>query len=181
MRHKAFLYILLFFLVIMNCFFLYNYLGDDKEKQIRDIRNPDEFLIKELKFNTSQKEQFHVLKQEHHHRIRRLSDDIKFLKDQLFKNLEKEVDSLQIDRITMQIAEKVRLRDLETFYHFKEVQELCDDEQKKKFNRIIQDALQKGHRHQRPPHHRNTEEPPPPMHMRPEGVGGHRPPPPKHH
>lgn len=175
MRKNLPLYILLIFLIIMNGFFLYNYLGTGEKEALKGSNRPGNFLVKELGFNKSQKEQFRIFGKEHHQNMRGLNEDIRGLKDELFKGLSD--DSLQdvnIDSIARLIGAKETAKDLEVFRHFKQVQELCTDKQKEKFSEIIKDALRKGAGNQGPPREGipNGNRPP-----RPDGPNGDRPPP----
>ena len=66
------------------------------------------------------------------------------------------------------IGQNEKAKDLETYHHFKNIQELCNAEQKEIFEKIIKDAIHKagkGGPLEPPPHERGE---------------GHRPPPPKH-
>lgn len=169
MKKNLLLYVLLVFLIVVNGFFLFNYLGtSDKTENRNRPKGPANFIVKELNFNDEQMLQFERVNRKHHHEMRRISDDIKQLKDALFNKIsEVSINENAIDSITTLIGEKVKEKDIEAFYHFKSIQELCNDEQKEKFKRIINDALHKqGRKDNRPPL-RN-------------GDGEHRRPPPRH-
>tara|TARA_R110002050_G_scaffold4573_1_gene22045 strand:+ start:28692 stop:29186 length:495 start_codon:yes stop_codon:yes gene_type:complete len=158
MKKNLLLYILLLFLIIVNGFFLYNYLGNNEKEGFKEPIRPDEFLLKELKFDGAQQELFNELGKKHHHTMRGLSDGIKVLKDNLFKGLsDSSLSSINIDSIATLIGEKTKARDLEALRHFKSIQELCNDKQKEKFNKIISDALRKGARNQGPPRRERLE------------------------
>ncbi|MEC3908341.1 hypothetical protein VOI54_15025 [Tamlana sp. 2201CG12-4] len=172
MKKHSLLYILLIFLVIVNVFFLYNYLGNGNNRS-KGPQPPGDFLVKELGFSASQLEEFRGINQKHHHRMRSISEDIRELKDALFNGLSDVTDNeFVIDSITTLIGKKEKEKDLETFNHFRHIQELCNEKQKEKFNDIVKDALRKGIREQRPPHERHDgHRPPPPLKNR----EGHRP------
>lgn len=138
MKKNILLYILLIVLVVMNGFFMVKIFGDKHPPD----RNPGLFIAKELNFDTAQMQEFEKINNVHHEAMREISRDIKKLKDQLFNQLsETEVNETKINDITSRIGEKERQKDLKTFYHFKAVQKICVDEQRPRFNSIIQDAL----------------------------------------
>lgn len=152
MKKNLPLYILLLFLIIVNGFFLFNYLGMEEKDETNGPKRPGNFLVKELDFDESQREQFRELGKKHHHRMRGLSEDIRGLKDELFQGLsDTSLMDVNIDSIASLIGEKETAKDLEVFRHFKQVQELCNDKQKEKFSDIIKDALRRGAIDQGPP------------------------------
>ncbi|MDD7884853.1 Spy/CpxP family protein refolding chaperone [Flavivirga sp. 57AJ16] len=156
MKKNLLLYVLLVFLVVVNGVFLFNYLGGSNETESRNRprgKGPANFIVKELDFNNDQMFQFESINREHHHKMRRIGGEIKQLKDALFNQIfNKSLSENTIDSITNLIGEKVKERDIETFYHFKSIEALCHDKQKEKFKKIINDALHKaGEKEQRPP------------------------------
>lgn len=176
MRKNLPLYILLLFLIVVNAFFLYNYLGSgEKAEQPEQRKPPGAFLVKELGFDDAQKEEFRTLTRAHRRAMRGISDEIRELKDELFSGLsDVSLDGTNTDSIATLIGEKEAAKDLEVLRHFKQVQELCNDKQKEKFSKIINDALRRGGREQGPPRggSPNGDRPP-----RPDGPRGDRPPP----
>lgn len=168
MKKNIVLYISLVFLIVVNAFFLFNYMGKGHGKKSKEQKGPGHFITKELGFNKSQLVQFEEVSKGHHETMMQLSDDIKDLKDELFNGLsDTSVDEVAIDSITTLIGKKAKLKELEVFGHFKKVQEICNTKQKEKFAAIIKDALHRaGGRGQRPP--------------RRNGEKGHHPPPRRH-
>ena len=178
MRKNLLLYILLVFLIVVNGFFLYNYLGTGEKNEPMETDRPEEFLVKELGFDKSQRLQFRELGKMHHQNMQGLSKDIRGLKDELFKGLsDSALKDVNIDSIAALIGEKEKAKDLEVFSHFKQVQELCNDKQKEKFSKIIKDALRRGDQNQGPPRGEAPNGNRPPYLARPDG---NRPPPPEH-
>ncbi len=165
MKKNIPLYILLFFLIIVNGFFLYNSLGNPNTKKENGRKNSMSFVIQQLEFDDSQLQKMKNINKQHHHKMRQIGDDVKELKDALFNRLsDTSVNNATIDSITSLIGQKEKEKEIEAFYHFKKIQEICNDKQKEKFKNIINDALRKGgERDQRPPHfeRRDGDEPPP--------------------
>ena len=168
MKKNLLLYVLLVFLIAVNSFFLFNYLGNSDETENRNRpKGPANFIVKELNFNDEQMLQFKRYNRKHHQQMRRISDDIKQLKDALFNKISDVLlNENAIDSITTLIGEKVKEKDIEVFYHFKSIQELCDDNQKETFKRIINDALHRegGKKHNLPGNGDREHSPPPPRH-----------------
>lgn len=174
MKKNLPLYILLIFLIIVNGFFLYNYLGAGEKDATNKSKKPENFLVKELGFDATQQAQFKVLGERHHLRMQGLTEAIRSLKDDMFKGLsDASLMDVNIDSIADLIGEKEAAKDLEIFRHFKQVQEFCNDEQKEKFSKIIKDALRRGGGNQGPPRGERPDGNRPP---RPDGPHGDRPP-----
>ena len=165
MKKNTVLYILLAFLIVVNGFFLFNYMGNSSDNNEKGRKDPMSFLKKELKFNASQLEKMKTINATHHQNMMHTNDELRDLKDRLFNTLsDASVNEKTIDSITSLIGQKQKSLEKEIYYHFKSIQELCDDKQKIKFKKIIKKALHnRGGKDHRPPP--------------PRGPNGHRPPP----
>ncbi|WP_179317020.1 hypothetical protein [Winogradskyella undariae] len=164
MKKNVILYILLIFLIVVNVFFLFTYIGSQNDRLPREPQGNKDFIVKELGFNAEQIAKFKANNVGHHEKIMKLSDDVKGLKDLLFDKLsDVYVQESSIDSITSLISEKEKEKAKEVFYHFKMIQELSTDKQKEKFKTIIIDALRQGEQgQQRPPIREGEEHRPPP-------------------
>ncbi len=164
MKKNTILYILLIFLIVVNGFFLFNYMGKPNDNIPNKSKRNRDFIVKELGFNKTQLAQFRENSKGHHETIMRLSDDIKELKDSLFETLSDDsINEATIDSISTLVCAKETEKEKETFYHFKMIRDIANDKQKEKFKSILMDALRQGDKGNRPPP-LNREE-------------GHRPPP----
>ena len=165
MKKNLILYLLLFFLIVFNGFFIVNYIGNSVHKKSGRPQMPDIFLIKKLNFNDSQVEEFKRKSQGHHETMMQYSNDIKDLKNLLFNSLSDKIDSsLSIDSITSLIGKKEKQKQEEVFQHFKMIESICKETQKETFKTILKDAL-----------HTNPNERP----FRNKGKDVHRRPPPR--
>ncbi len=164
MKKNTILYVLIIFLIVVNVFFLFNYIGKHNDNNPKKPQENRDFIVKELEFNETQLAQFREKSKGHHETIMRLSDDIKELKDSLFGTLsDGAINEATIDSISTLISEKETEKEKEIFYHFKMIRDIANDKQKEKFKGILMDALRQGDKGNRPPP--------------PNGVEGHRPPP----
>ena len=103
---------------------------------------PKEFLIRELKLNEKQTQDFLKLVDEHQTDMKRLRDKIKNEKAGLWNNISKSgTEAGNTETIALEIANDHKEIELVTFRHFQKVRELCDDTQKKKFDEVIKEAL----------------------------------------
>lgn len=152
MKKNTSLYILLCFLIIVNGFFLYNYLGNGDDKKRGRPGDSMGFVIKQLKFDDNQMEMLDVLNEEHHRKMVRISNQNRNLKDALFGKLsDTSITNKYIDSITRLIGRNVAELDKEAFHHFRAIEGICTDKQKEKFKSIIKEAIGKGGRKNGPP------------------------------
>ncbi|MEI8279910.1 MAG: hypothetical protein WCG87_09115 [Bacteroidota bacterium] len=103
----------------------------------------EEFLTRELKLNEQQQQQYEVLRKEHHEGVVHYDELGKELKDRYFAMLhDSHTDSALVKQLADSIADTRKNIELITFYHFKKVRAICTtDEQKKKFDEVIGEAL----------------------------------------
>jgi len=118
---------------------------------------PSDLLERELNFSPVQKEQFTLLKEAHQTKTRAIRDSAMMIKRTLFNQLNEPLSDQEIENTTHLIAEKMEIVDNLTFYHFREVRQLCTPMQQQRFDEIIEDVLR--HLSDRPA----GNQPPPPM------------------
>lgn len=100
------------------------------------------FLTRELKLDAKQRLEYEQLRKQHHEAAEELQHKNKDLHDNLFKLLHTSIiDSLMVDNCTESIAAYQKQLELLTFYHFQKVRAICNPEQQKRFDGVIQDAL----------------------------------------
>lgn len=143
-----------------------------------------EFISNELKLDSTQQENYKKLREEHQSQVRPLQENIGKAKDSFFDLLKQENIS---DSIVESFSEKIgyleEQRDVFTFRHFQKLRAICTNEQKIRFDSIIQQALRqmgppRGPRPEfgkdRPGEQRRNDGPLPKPGMKPDGK---RPPP----
>ncbi|HAO47584.1 MAG TPA: hypothetical protein PLZ45_00555 [Ferruginibacter sp.] len=131
-----------------------------------------EFLTHELKLDAAQQEAYTKLRDEHQAGIRSIRDSVqKKAKEDLFNLLKKPgVSDSEMHVYSGRAAAADQQLDEFTFHHFQKLRALCNPDQQKRFDEIIQDAL----RRMAPPRRQG---PPPPGIHPPEGEGPPPPPP----
>ena len=97
------------------------------------------FLMQELNFSEDQKQQFLVLDNAHRKRMIQIDDESKELRETLFNSYNKETASK--DSLMSRFGNLEAARQDELFSFFTKVRKLCDEEQSKKFDEIIQKEL----------------------------------------
>ncbi|WP_422107995.1 Spy/CpxP family protein refolding chaperone [Winogradskyella sp.] len=145
-------YVLLLFLMVVNGFFLFRYLGESNQKDDKGLKEPNNFITKRLDFSEDQLKQFNALEVGHREKMTSISEQIRRSKDALFNNVSKaNIDRSVIDSITSVIGDYEKEKDLEVFNHFRAIYNICNESQKAKFDDLIKDAL---HRRRPPRGHR---------------------------
>jgi hypothetical protein len=131
----------------MNAFFLFNYLGRPSHKGPKESGN---FIVKELKFSEVQLQQFNTLEDKHHNAMKTIGDDVKLLKDDLFKKITAStVIESSVDSLIVLISDKEKLKEKELFLKLRSIYDLCDEQQKEEFSAIIKKARKfdvRGHK-----------------------------------
>ena len=100
---------------------------------------PQEFLVKELKLDTKQQEQFDVLRKEHRKAADQLREKIKGAKESFFDLLKQgNVTDSAKKSAAKNVSTYTEELDILTLDHFQKVRALCTADQQKKFDEIIQ-------------------------------------------
>jgi Spy/CpxP family protein refolding chaperone len=102
-----------------------------------------EHLTHELKLSEQQRNQYDQLRKEHHAAMESLQEKGRATHDHFFALLQnKSADSTLVSKLADSISNNQKQIELVTFYHFQKVRAICNPEQQKKFDEIIDDALQ---------------------------------------
>jgi Spy/CpxP family protein refolding chaperone len=115
---------------------------------------PKNMIIHELEFNETQVKKFEELVEQHRSGMRDLEKKGRDVRENYFKLMASDsLDYKAKENFEAAIAENQKNIEAFTFDHFRQVRVLCNDKQKKKFDKMIGEIMQ----HMRGPHG-----PPPP-------------------
>lgn len=113
-----------------------------KHQRHHEPRGPFMFIVRELKMTDKQQEEYTILRNEHHQKMVEIQQQTRNLRERLFISLKQaNIDSANVAALSDSIAFNQRQSEIITFYHFKMVRAICTEEQKKKFDVIINDAI----------------------------------------
>lgn len=102
------------------------------------------FIIEQLQFDKNQQKQFEHLKNEHQQSVQRIREEDQRLHQVYFDMLKSNnTDQLEVDSITLLIAEERKDMEMALFDHFKKIRALCNKEQEQKFNNIIDEITKR--------------------------------------
>ena len=143
MKKNTLLYIIIILLIGFNGYFVATQFKKPLPRNKRG--GPDVFITKELNFDENQMAQFDLLFQPHDAKMRALGREKKELKDGLFKLMfQEDVPQTAIDSILAEIGQNEQERDAQVFNHFREVRKICNESQRKKFEKIVIGALHRN-------------------------------------
>jgi len=101
-----------------------------------------EFVTRELNLDSAQQSTYKILRDEHQSQVRPLQDSIGRAKDSFFDLLKQEnVSDSLVESASKKIGNLEQQRDVFTFRHFQKLRAICNNEQKNKFDSVIQQAL----------------------------------------
>lgn len=153
---KKILYTFLILMLIVNAVLLYLII----DKQSRKVPPRGQtFLTEELNFSEDQKDQFLALDRVHRDKMMEMDEELDQLRKLMFNSFDS--NNLSIDTLTMKMGDIEADKQNELFSFFTKVRKLCDEDQQKKFDEIIQEVL---HRRGPKPPKGDHKGPPPPRH-----------------
>ncbi len=155
MKRNVLLFVLLIFLMVMNGVLLYLVM----QKPDRKIQPPKSFISERLDFNKEQLTEFSKYEREHRQKMRYIEERSRELKEILFSNIgSEESKEMKIDSIGALIGTLEKEREIEVFDHFRQIESICDEDQKQQLKRILNGAFGPRRPDGRPP----NDGPPPP-------------------
>jgi hypothetical protein len=131
------LFFLLSILLVSNIvlaifLFMSNTLKDRSEG-----RNEAFAIYKEIGLTEQQIDSFKASKDIFFKQMRPYWNEIRELKDSMYKKLEADSTDLSIKMLSLEIAQKTNMVDLKTYQHFVELRKLCTPEQQVRFDTLI--------------------------------------------
>jgi protein CpxP len=103
--------------------------------------SPKEFIITKLEFTDEQAEAFELLRKSHFDTIQKLREQIRSEKEEMYAGLKtKGNEAAAYDHLAKVIACEEQAEKI-TFEHFRQVRELCNDQQKQHFDAIINQVI----------------------------------------
>ncbi|MDZ4796241.1 MAG: Spy/CpxP family protein refolding chaperone [Bacteroidota bacterium] len=175
-KNKALTWLVVLLLIANAATITMFWLGKPKQR-VEPKKQPKDFLIKELKLDTSQQIQLEVLVKEHRAAVNKLRKKVKEAKSNFF-DLLKEQNVSDSTKKNAAAAVSIITEDIDllTLNHFQKVRSLCNPEQQKKFDEIIQQVTGMMGQQGPPkgPGGPGNDRPPPP-----DGEHGDKPTPPK--
>ncbi|MEO8887386.1 MAG: periplasmic heavy metal sensor [Mucilaginibacter sp.] len=177
MKNFKFLMIIVILLVIINCVLLGSLWFTKYRMSPPPPPDPpqraNEYLIKELKLTPAQIKQYDTLREHHFEKTKALNEQIRQLRDAYFENIQTPVlNTKATDSLEKKITANTATLDSTTLFHFRKLRTILDNDQKTRFDKIVQNAL-----HMMGGPQNGPQGGPPPQQMRPPGRDDRMPPP----
>ena len=153
-----FLWIVILVLIILNMAFLATHWIQDDEVLDRSRRIParsgqrDHFLKQELNFTPVQQERFDSLLSDHRIQIESKVEEIRSLREELMGMMRNQEFTAEAEELVREIGENQSELELLNYKHFRDVLNICNEEQKQVFLETIKRAVGP---HRGMPGHRN--------------------------
>lgn len=122
---------------------------DKKTVSNKKRESPSNIIYKELGLTAQQIDTFKLNKESFFKDMRPIWDEIKSLKDSLYKHMEVDSTDSSIQLLTSTIAQKTKEADIKMYQHFVEMRKLCTPEQQVRFDTIIPKFLNRNGRSNR--------------------------------
>lgn len=107
------------------------------------------YFKKELNFSEEQSAKFQQMITRHFEKLKPIMGEVRKAKDSMFNLMRQPAipsDSV-LQNAAENIAQKQKLQELQNFYHFRQVRELCNEEQKPKFDSLISKMINRSFGH----------------------------------
>lgn len=141
---NKFLVLLVAILLVANlCLMLYFFVFKDRHEPERS-RPVSDYMQRELGLNPEQTEKFKQLRDEHRAAVKPVVDDMKRLKDSLYKLLQDpQANDSSARAIAEQIGDKQEEWEILIFHHFEKVRAICDSSQLPKLDTMVHKLINK--------------------------------------
>ncbi len=132
-------------LIILNIILLSRmYFFDHHPSHHKKHERPDEFVIRELKLNEEQINQYNLLVKQHRDSIQELFEEGKKLRNNYFSQLKSDtIQEILINDVLIKIKTNQQQIEEITFNHFFALKQILNKEQKNKFDNIINEVVLK--------------------------------------
>jgi hypothetical protein len=118
--------------------------GSRSDRSNLQSRN-QHFIPRELNFTGDQRAEFDSLAALHRESLRQKTDEIGLLREQLVTRMRNQEFNSASEELIQQIGEKQAELELLNFRNFRDVMNICDDDQKEKFVSMMQRAFRPRH------------------------------------
>ena len=145
-RNKILLLIIASLLVSNLTLLGFMIFGKEPEKKSSERGKPvSDFFEKQLGFTPEQTTKFHQLRDEHFEKLRPFLKDVRTAKDSMFSLMRRpDLPDSILEKAANNLAQKEKIQELQSFRHFRQVRELCTEEQKIKFDTLMSKMINRS-------------------------------------
>ena len=140
------LFFLLSILLISNILLAVFLFISNSGKNGSQNKNDGSSIYKEIGLTNVQIDTFKARKEAYFKEMRPLWNEIKELKDSMYKRLEADSSDMIVKTLSLEIAQKTNIADMKTYQHFSELRKLCTPDQQVRFDTIIPKLVNRRNR-----------------------------------
>ncbi|MFY0652847.1 MAG: hypothetical protein JXQ96_12465 [Cyclobacteriaceae bacterium] len=104
-------------------------------------RNHSRFIERELGLSTDQQKEFRRLKKEHFQKSADVRKQLREMRNTMFSNINNK--AFDLDSMAGVIGTTQARAEVEMYNHFKSVRDICTEDQKKKFDQVIEKMMKR--------------------------------------
>jgi periplasmic protein CpxP/Spy len=156
MKKMTFLIVSIVLLLVLNAVTLFilfqRHPGNDHGPRGDRGKGPADYIVKQLKLDAPQQQQFEELRNQHHDFTRDGEREDERLHDLYFSMLKSDnPDKSKVDSVATLIGRQREKLAAATFDHFQKLRAICRDDQKKLFDNTIDEIAKQVTGHPGPP------------------------------
>ena len=140
------LFFLLFVLLISNIILAAFLFVSNSSKEKNQNKNEANSIYKEIGLDSIQIDTFKARKEAYFKQMRPLWNEIKELKDSMYKSLEADSNDLIVKSLSSEIANKTSIADMKTYQHFYELRKFCTPDQQLRYDTNIPKLVNRRNR-----------------------------------
>ena len=140
------LFFLLSILLVSNIVLAVFLFISNSSKDGSQNKNDGSSVYIEIGLTSVQIDTFKARKEAYFKEMRPYWNEIKELKDSMYKKLEADSNDLSVKMLSLEIAQKTNMVDLKTYQHFVELRTLCTPEQQVRFDTLIPKLVNRRNR-----------------------------------
>jgi hypothetical protein len=118
----------------------------EKEIVRKKRENPSLAIYKEIGLDSIQVDTFKARKELYFKNIRPVWEEIRNLKDSLYKNMEVSPNDSSVQQLIELISEKSKEADVKMYQHFYEMRQFCTQEQQVRYDTIVPKLINRSGR-----------------------------------
>ncbi len=140
------LFFLLSILLISNIVLAVFLFISNSAKDGSQNKNDGSGVYKEIGLTSVQIDTFKARKEAYFKEMRPLWNEIKELKDSMYKRMDADSSDFTIKMLSLEISQKTNVADMKTYHHFAMLRTLCTPEQQVRFDTIIPKLVNRRNR-----------------------------------
>ncbi|WP_428223479.1 Spy/CpxP family protein refolding chaperone [Flavobacterium sp.] len=142
MNKRDNLYYVVLLMLVLNGFLVFKLFSMDCNKPMEMRKPPHQILVERLHFTPEQEMKLHEIYGSNEQELHVLERQMMQLKNELFNYSKSEAYSeARVGQLAIRIGDTMQAMDIKVFHLMHGIREICDAQQKKKFDAIFKDVF----------------------------------------